>query len=202
MCPEPTWMFNVLDASHTEVTLYRQEAHSSTPAPAGRGARGPAHRRGRVRRRPAARYAAPVTDPRTDPSPSPGAQPRGGVTAAHRMAGVLTLLEGLVLVGFVVFYVVEMVSGATDDLARAAVSAVLILIFGVALLALARAWFRADEWPKTPTVLWNALLLPVAWSLREGDRGALALAWEWSPLASIVAAAVAPRAPRDAPDGS
>jgi hypothetical protein len=140
-----------------------------------------------------------VTDPRTDPSTSPGAEPRGGVTVAHRVAGVLTLLEGLALLGIVVFYVVEMVSGATDDLARAAVSAVLILIFGVALLALARAWFRADEWPKTPTVLWNVLLLPVAWSLREGDQGTLALGLGTVALASIVAAVVAPRGPRGAP---
>ena len=87
------------------------------------------------------------------------------------MAGALTALEALVLVGFVVFYVIEMVSGATDDLTRAAVSAVLILVFAVGLLALARGWFRAADWPRTPTVLWNALLLPVAWSLREGDRG-------------------------------
>ena len=143
-----------------------------------------------------------MTDPRTDPSPSPGDKAGVGATPAHRIAGVLTLLEGLVLVGFVVFYVVEMVSGATDDLSRAAVSAVLILIFAIALLALARAWFRADEWPKTPTVLWNVLLLPVAWSLREGDRGALALVVGVVAAASIVAAAVAPRAPRDAPDDS
>jgi MFS family permease len=143
-----------------------------------------------------------VTDPRTDPSPSSGAQPRAHVTPAHRIAGALTLIEGLVLVGFVVFYVVEMVSGATDDLSRAAVSAVLILIFAIALLALARAWFRADEWPKTPTVLWNVLLLPVAWSLREGDRTALALAVGVVAAASIVAAAASPRAPRDTPGGS
>jgi len=146
------------------------------------------------------RYAAPVTDRRIDENTSPGARPRGGVTVAHRVAGVLALVEGLVLVGIVVFYVIEMVSGATDDLARAAVSGVLILIFGVALLAVARAWFRADEWPKTPTVLWNALLLPVAWSLREGDQGALALGLGALALASIVAAVAAPRAPREAPD--
>jgi len=150
------------------------------------------------------RYAAPVTDPSTDPGTdpgtTPGARPRGGVTVAHRVAGVLTLVEGLSLVGIVVFYVVEMVSGATDDLSRAAVSAVLILIFGVALLALARAWFRADEWPKTPTVLWNALLLPVAWSLREGDQGALALGVGALALASIVAAVAAPRPSRESTD--
>ena len=143
-----------------------------------------------------------MTDPRSDLSPSGGTKPRPDVTPAHRITGGLTLLEGLALVSFVVFYVVEMVSGATDDLSRAAVSAVLILVFAIALLALARAWFRADDWPKTPTVLWNVLLLPVAWSLREGDRGALALAVGVVAAASIVAAAAAPRTPRDAPDGT
>ena len=78
--------------------------------------------------------------------------------------------------GFAVFYVFEMVTGATDDLTRAATSGVLILVFGVGLLALARGWFRAADWPRTPTVLWNALLLPVAWSLRESGRTAVALA--------------------------
>ena len=85
-----------------------------------------------------------------------------------------------------------MVSGATDDLTRASVSAVLILVFAVALLALARGWFRADDWPKTPTVLWNALLLPVGrWV--EGDRGQIALAVGAVAPASIVAAVAAPR---------
>jgi hypothetical protein len=144
----------------------------------------------------------PSTDPSADPHLGPGARPRAAATTAHRVTGALTLLEGVVLVGFVVFYVVEMVSGATDDLTRASVSAVLILVFAVALLALARGWFRADDWPKTPTVLWNALLLPVAWSLREGDRVPIALAVGGVALASIVAAVAAPRAPREAPDQS
>lgn len=201
MCPQPTWMFNVLDASHTEKALYRQEPHSSIPTTtfergAAGGCGGASH----------ARYAAAVTDPSSDPSsgPQPGTspQPRPAATVAHRIAGVLTALEGLVLIGFVVFYVVEMVSGATDDLARAAVQTVLILVFGVGLLALARGWFRAADWPKTPTVLWNGLLLPVAWSLREGDRAQIAVALGAVALASIVAAIIAPRAPREAPDGS
>jgi hypothetical protein len=118
------------------------------------------------------------------------------------VAGALTALEALVLVGFAVFYVIEMVSGATDNLSRAAVSTVLIVVFGVGLLALARGWFGAADWPRTPTVLWNALLLPVAWSLREGDRGPIALALGAVALASIVAAIAAPRTRRESPDGS
>ena len=117
------------------------------------------------------------------------------MTPAHRVAGAVNVLEGLVLLGFAAFYVVEMSSGATDDLGRAAVSVVLILVFGVALLLLARGWFRAADWPRTPTLLWNALLLPVAWSLREGDRVPLALAVGAVALVGIVAALLAPRTP-------
>jgi len=116
---------------------------------------------------------------------------------AHRVAGALTALEALVLVEFTVCYLVEIVSGATDNLSRAAVATVLILVFAVGLLALARGWFRAADWPKTPTVLWNALLLPVAWSLGEGDRGQIALAVGAVAVASIVAAVAAPRDRRE-----
>jgi peptidoglycan/LPS O-acetylase OafA/YrhL len=105
---------------------------------------------------------------------------------------VLTLLEALVVLGFAVFYVYEMVTGATDDLTRAATSGALILVFGLALLALARGWGRAAQWARTPTVLWNVLLLPVAWSLRESDRTDVAVAVGLVAVASIVAALASP----------
>ncbi len=120
-------------------------------------------------------------------------------TTAHRLAGALTALEALVLIGFVVFYVVEIALGQSDDLARAAVSGVLILAFGVGLLLLARGWFRGEGWPKTPTVLWNVLLLPVAWSLRDSAQVLLALAVGLVALACAAAAIAAPRAPRALP---
>ena len=147
-----------------------------------------------------------MTDPRSTPggAAASGAdpQPVAPVTTAHRLAGVLTALEGLVLVGFAVFYVIEMASGATDNLSRAAVSTVLIAVFAVGLLVLARGWFTPAGWPKTPTVLWNVLLLPVAWSLRDGDRPLIALAVGAVALTSIVAAVAAPRPHRESPDAS
>ncbi|WP_374970110.1 hypothetical protein [Terrabacter sp. BE26] len=114
------------------------------------------------------------------------------VHGSHRAAGLLTLLEALVVLGFAVFYAYEMVTGATDDLTRAATSGVLILIFGLGLLVLARGWSRAADWPRTPTLLWNALLLPVAWSLHESSRTPLALAVGAVAAASMVAALAAP----------
>lgn len=118
--------------------------------------------------------------------------PASTVRGSHRAAGLLTLVEAVAVLGFALFYVYEMVTGATDDLARAATSGVLILVFGLGLLALARGWARAADWPRTPTVLWNALLLPVAWSLHESDRTPLALAVGVIAVASIAAAVSAP----------
>ena len=121
-------------------------------------------------------------------SPSPTREVRG----SHRAAGLLTLLEAVAVLGFAGFYVYEMVTGATEDLTRAATSGALILVFGLGLLALARGWSRAADWPRTPTVLWNALLLPVAWSLHESGRTPVALAVGVVAVASIAAAVSAP----------
>ena len=191
MCPEPTWMFNVLDASHTEETLYRQEPHSSTPTrPIVRAVRWDFSR--------SLRCFRDRSQHRSEHRPhlGPGAQPRAGATAAHRVAGALTLLEGLVLVGFVVFYVVEMVSGATDDLTRAAVSAVLILVFAVAS---ARPRARLVRAPTTGPGRRPCCGTPCCcpWPGRCARVTAvpIALAVGAVALASIVAALAAPRAP-------
>ncbi len=76
--------------------------------------------------------------------------PARAVRGSHRAAGLLTLVEAVAVLGFALFYVYEMVTGATDDLTRAATSGVLILVFGLGLLALARGWARAADWPRTP----------------------------------------------------
>lgn len=137
-----------------------------------------------------------MSEPKTHPGADADARRS---STAHRLAGALTLLEAVVLIGFVIFYVIESSLGASDDLARAAVSGVLILAFGVSLLVLARGWFRGEGWPKTPTVLWNVVLLPVAWSLRESAQVLLALAVGVVALAAAAAAIAAPRAPRTLP---
>ncbi|EWT00810.1 integral membrane protein [Intrasporangium oryzae NRRL B-24470] len=132
----------------------------------------------------------------TDSAEPPAVEAR---TRAPRAAAILSLVEALVLLGFVVFYVVEMAGGATSDLSRAATSGALILVFAVFLLAIARGWWRRSDWVRTPTLLWNALLLPVAWSLHESDRTELAIAVAVLAVASIAAALAAPpREPVDA----
>ncbi len=111
------------------------------------------------------------------------------------MSGALAALEALVLLGLVAFYAYGIASGATSDVVRAVTSGLLILVFGVGLLVVARAWVSAKDWPRTPTLLWNALLLPVGWSLWQSEQAQLAAAVLVLAGASIVAALLAPVAP-------
>ena len=148
----------------------------------------------------------------TSPSPGPGVpEPRPTSAAAgpgdrggtaRRVAGAVTTLEGLVLVGFFAFWIYEIVVGATEDVARGATSAVLILVFALLLLVVARGWFVGADWARTPTLVWNVLLLPVAWSLHTSERDLVALGVLAAALVSVGAAlAVPPRAGHEAGGG-
>ena len=111
---------------------------------------------------------------------------------AALIAGLLTVVEGLILLAFAGFYVYEIALGAEDSLTTALTSAALIVIFGVALLVVARAWLRGQRWPRTPTLVWNVLLVPVAWSLRDSDQTLIAAGIAAVAVASIVAALASP----------
>lgn len=131
----------------------------------------------------AARYASDVTDPTPSRPPLRGAQ---------RTAAALTLVEALVLLGFAVFFVVEIVLGASESVVTASTLGVLIVCFAAGFAALAFGWWRGATWPRTPTILLNALLVPVAWSLHDAGRTDLALPIAVVAVATIVAAVAAP----------
>jgi hypothetical protein len=112
------------------------------------------------------------------------------------VAGLVCLLEGLVLLGFCVFFLYELVIGEGDDPARVVMSVVLMGIFALMLLLMARAWMRVLPWPRNPTILWNLLMLPVAWSMwGAGFWGALPLGLV--ALAGITAAFASRAEPTD-----
>ena len=114
------------------------------------------------------------------------------LSRAALIAGLLTLVEALIVLAFAGFYVYEIAIGAEDSLTTALTSAVLIVIFGAALLFVVRGWLRGQRWPRTPTLLWNVLLLPVAWSLRDSDQTLIAAGVAALAIASIVAALASP----------
>ena len=96
----------------------------------------------------------------------PDASHRG----SRRLAALVTGLQSLALAGFAVFYVVELVLGEGSDATRVVMSAVLILAGAVGLGVLARGWLGTAQWPRTPTIVWNAILLPVGFSLVQNTR--------------------------------
>ena len=90
-------------------------------------------------------------------------------------------MQVVALLGFVGFYLWELTQDSSGDVARVVMSALLIAVFAVGIGAMARGWVRGDNWPNTPTVVWNALLLPVGWSLVQSGHGLV------GPLVIVVA---------------
>jgi hypothetical protein len=130
----------------------------------------------------------------TSPAPAPS-RPRDPFRA---VAAGICALQALALLGFVGFYLWELTQDSAADVTRVVMSALLILVFAVGIAALARGWVRGDNWPSTPTVVWNALLLPVGWSLVQGDRGLVGALVILIALIGILAAIRADTRDRDA----
>ncbi|MDN5795558.1 MAG: hypothetical protein L0H79_07370 [Intrasporangium sp.] len=112
----------------------------------------------------------------------------GSAVTARRVAALVMIVQGLTLLGFFAFFLYEMTSGATDDMVRAGTLGGLILVFAIAGTLLGRAWLRGAGWPRTPTILWNALLVPVAWSLHDAGRNAIGALVAALALAGLVGA--------------
>jgi hypothetical protein len=98
------------------------------------------------------------------------AVPEPSSRGPRRLAALLTGIQALALAGFTVFYVVELALGEGSDAVRVLMSALLILLGAVGLGALTRGWLGSAAWPRTPTVVWNVLLLPVGLGLIQGNR--------------------------------
>ena len=105
----------------------------------------------------------------------------------RRLAALVCALEALILLAFAVYFGWELVQGKSHDTTPVAMSA-LILVVAAGIAVLARSWLRGADWPNTPTVVWNVLLLPVAWSLLQAGRGLVGVAVGVVALVGVVAA--------------
>lgn len=104
----------------------------------------------------------------------------------RRLVAALTGIQALALAGFAVFYVYELVIGEGSDAARVLMSALLILLGALGLAAVTRGWLSDGAWPKTPTLVWSALLVPVGIGLVQGNQVLVG----WSVLALAIVTAV------------
>lgn len=100
-------------------------------------------------------YPSRVTSPNlpVDPSTPP------------RVAGAVSLLEAVLLFVVAGMYGLELAAGEAFDPNTASMSLVVSLIFALLLLVIGMSWLRDRSWPRSPTIVWNLLLLPAAWTL-------------------------------------
>jgi hypothetical protein len=92
----------------------------------------------------------------------------------------LVAAQGVGLVGVAVFYLVELVVATTSDVGRALVTAALAVLAGVGLLLVGRGLLRGRRWARSPALVTNLILVPVAVGLVQGGRwyvGVPLLAW-------------------------
>lgn len=97
---------------------------------------------------------------------------------ARILAGAVCALEALVMVGFAVYYVVELILGEGEGLGSVLGSGAVIVLLAIGVGLLAWWWRTRPAWARTPTIVWNLLLVPVAISLLQNSAviGGIAVA--------------------------
>lgn len=134
-------------------------------------------------------------------APTPVPHPASGAreAAARGVCLVSCAVEALALLGFAGFYLYELAIGEGSDTARVVMSAVVIVIAAAGMAALAVGWRRGVWWPRTPTILWNGLMLPVGWSVVQAGQTLAGVAVLVLAVVTLVAAFSVPgRQPDDA----
>lgn len=87
-----------------------------------------------------------------------------------RWAALATAIQSVILVGFVIFFTVEIARGVAEDMAQVLSEMGVLVVFAAGLAWLARGLVRGAAWARTPVLLWNFLLLPVAWAVAQSDQ--------------------------------
>lgn len=83
---------------------------------------------------------------------------------------VLVALQVLGLAGIAAFYLVELVVATADDRVRALITLLLTLAAAAGLGLVVRGLARRRRWSRSPVLVTNLLVLPVAWGLVQGGR--------------------------------
>ncbi len=78
-------------------------------------------------------------------------------------------IEALALLALTLAYAVGMARDAEESLVRSLASAALFVVAAALLVAMARAWRAGAGWQRMATLVVNALLVPVSFSVIRGN---------------------------------
>jgi len=125
---------------------------------------------------------------------SPNLAGRRAATAAG--AGALAL-QALLLLGFCGYYALRLIRHDVANGGRVVMSMVLLLLVAGLLVVLARAVAAGRGWARTPSVLWQALLIPVSVGMFQSERADLGAAVLLVSLGGIAGVLLQRRDPVD-----
>jgi hypothetical protein len=125
------------------------------------------------------------------------------LSAPLALVGGLVGLQGLGLVVIAVFYLVELVVATASDVTGAIVTALLALASGGGLLLAGRGLMKGRRWARSPALVTNLILVPVAIGLLQGSRwyvGVPLLVWAASVVVMLFSRVVAAALDASDPD--
>ena len=96
--------------------------------------------------------------------------PDGHAVLTLRLCTGLVALQAAGLAAIAAFYLVELVVATPDDRGRALVTALLTLAAATGLGLVVRGLALRRRWARSPVLVANLLVLPVAWGLVQGGR--------------------------------
>ena len=129
----------------------------------------------------------------TDKSVPPGIEPRRHAGAPRLVAAGVIGFQALGCAVLAVLFPLVSAQRATLSSTSHVMFSVVTALFAVALALVARGLWRGLTWPRTATVVWLVLLLPVGWAMAEAGWGLVAALILGGSVAGILAVAAESR---------
>lgn len=101
------------------------------------------------------------------PATDPARPDRTIVGPARRTAAAVTAAQGLTFVALAIATAVSAGRGNADDAVSATLAAALWLAIGAGLTVVSAALWRGRHWARSPSLVWQLLMLPIGWSLLD-----------------------------------
>lgn len=104
-----------------------------------------------------------------------------------RVAAAIEALEGLALVGYATYFLLETLIGAAGDTTSAVALTAVTALLGLGALVAARGLHRGRRWSRAPAVATQIFALPVAVTFFQSGRPEIGAPLAVAAVAALVA---------------